>query len=159
MSNRRISDAGLQLIKDSEGLRLVPYRDSVGVWTDGYGNTHGVVPNGPPITEAKATADLLRNLEMAEAAANTQITVDLTQGQFDALVDFAYAQGVKELQSGQTGYRAKLDLGHRLVPLFNVFHHDQTAMHVFFRAIGRRITWRSLDRDLANHGAPAGREA
>jgi lysozyme len=109
MSNRRISDAGLQLIKDSEGLRLVPYRDSVGVWTDGYGNTHGVVPNGPPITEAKATADLLRNLEMAEAAANTQITVDLTQGQFDALVDFVFNLGQGAL-FGST-LRRKLNAG------------------------------------------------
>lgn len=71
---------------------------------------------------------------------------------FDAFVDYAYASGVKELQSGQTGYRAKLDLGHRLVPLFNVFHHRQAPVHVLFRAIGRRITWRSLDHEIAARG-------
>jgi hypothetical protein len=68
---------------------------------------------------------------------------------FDAALDFACARGANELQSGQTGYRAKLDLGHRLVPLFNVFHHEQPLVHAVFRTIGRRVTWRSLDPDLA----------
>jgi hypothetical protein len=68
---------------------------------------------------------------------------------FDAALDFACARGAKELQSGQTGYRAKLDLGHRLVPLYNVFHHEQPLVHAVFHAIGRRVTWRSLDPDLA----------
>ncbi len=70
---------------------------------------------------------------------------------FDAALDFAYATGATELQSGQTGYRAKLDVGHQLVPLFNVFHHEQPPVHALFRAIGRRITWRSLDPDLAEY--------
>ena len=73
---------------------------------------------------------------------------------FDAALDFAYAVGAKELQSGQTGYRAKLDLGHRLVPLFNLFHHERFPVHWLFRTIGRRITWRSLDEDLARAPRP-----
>jgi hypothetical protein len=76
---------------------------------------------------------------------------------FDAFVDFAYASGAKDLQSGQTGYRAKLDLGHGLVPLFNVFRHEQAPVHAIFRAIGRRISWASLDSDLVRFGAEAGR--
>jgi hypothetical protein len=68
---------------------------------------------------------------------------------FDAALDFAYASGARELQSGQTGYRAKLDLGHGLVPLFNVFRHGNPLVHALFRAIGSRVTWRSLDSDLA----------
>ena len=68
---------------------------------------------------------------------------------FDAALDFAYASGARELQSGQTGYRAKLDLGHRLVPLFNIFRHGNPFVHALFRMIGGRVTWRSLDGDLA----------
>jgi uncharacterized protein len=68
---------------------------------------------------------------------------------FDAAVDFGYASGAKEIQSGQTGYRAKLDLGHRLVPLYNVFHHENPLVNALFRTIGRRVTWQSLDNDLA----------
>jgi len=68
---------------------------------------------------------------------------------FDAALDFAYGCGASELQSGQTGYRAKLDLGHRLVPLFNAFRHKNPLIHSLFRAIGSRVTWKSLDGDLA----------
>ena len=70
---------------------------------------------------------------------------------FDAALDWAYAAGATELHSGQTGYRAKLDLGHRLVPLWNFFRHRNPLVHALFGAIGRRITWRSLDPDLAAH--------
>jgi hypothetical protein len=74
---------------------------------------------------------------------------------FDAAVDFAYSVGARELQSGQTGYAAKLALGHRLVPLCNVFHHRNPLVHVVFRAIGRRLTWPSLDPELpAQPGGP-----
>jgi hypothetical protein len=70
---------------------------------------------------------------------------------FDAAVDYAYANGAKELQSGQTGYRAKFDLGHRLVPLFNVVRHQNPLVNALFRAIGTRTTWQSLDPDLATY--------
>ncbi len=78
---------------------------------------------------------------------------------FDAALDVAYACGARELQSGQTGYQPKLDLGHRLVPLYNVFHHERALVHGVFRAIGPRISWRSLDPDLARHDGVAPREA
>ncbi len=68
---------------------------------------------------------------------------------FDAALDYAYAVGAKELQSGQTGYRAKVDLGHRPMPLFNLFRHQNPLVHAIFSAIGRRVTWRSLDPELA----------
>ena len=67
---------------------------------------------------------------------------------FDAAVDYAYALKSRELQSGQTGYRAKLDLGHALVPLVNYFRHQNPLVHAIFRAVAGHITWRSLDPDL-----------
>lgn len=51
-------------IKSDEGCRLTPYEDGVGVWTDGYGNTHGVVP-GHAITQEKADADFETNFATA----------------------------------------------------------------------------------------------
>jgi hypothetical protein len=68
---------------------------------------------------------------------------------FDAALDFAYARGARELQSGQTGYRAKLDLGHRLVPLHNLVRHQNRLVHAVYRMIGARVTWKTLDSDLA----------
>ena len=70
---------------------------------------------------------------------------------FDAAVDFAYSVGARELQSGQTGYRAKFDLGHRLVPLHNVVRHRNPLVHALFRVIGTRVTVGSLDPDLDTH--------
>ena len=37
------------------------------------------------------------------------------------------------------------------MPLFNVFHHENRLVHFIFRLIGCRITWLSLDPDLAEY--------
>lgn len=39
---RKINEAGLELIKKFEGLRLLCYDDSVGIATIGYGHTQTV---------------------------------------------------------------------------------------------------------------------
>lgn len=36
----KISENGLNLIKSFEGCRLTAYKDSVGIWTIGYGTTN-----------------------------------------------------------------------------------------------------------------------
>jgi lysozyme len=59
-----VSGAGLALVKRFEGFRSRPYRDFArGVWTIGYGQTHGIGPNSPPVSEAAASRDLERRLE------------------------------------------------------------------------------------------------
>lgn len=88
------SPAGLLLTQGFEGCRLVPYQDGAGVWTDGFGNTHGVVPNGPAITIVQAVNDLQNNVQFADDAVNRLVTVKLTQGEFDALVDFVFNEGI-----------------------------------------------------------------
>lgn len=87
------SKVGLHLTQDSEQCRLVPYQDSKGVWTDGWGNTHGVIPN-QRITQSKADAQLISNVQEAVNAVNRYVNVSLTQNQFDALVDLVFNIGV-----------------------------------------------------------------
>lgn len=87
------SKSGLDLTKNFESCALMPYLDINGIPTDGWGNTHNVVM-GVPITQEKADADLLRNCQEAVDAVNTHVTVPLTQGEFDALVDFTFNCGV-----------------------------------------------------------------
>lgn len=58
---------GLKLIADYEGCRLQPYQCSAGVWTDGIGNTSGVVP-GKTITERQAAQGLITNVLRVERA-------------------------------------------------------------------------------------------
>lgn len=84
--------SGAWLTKQFEQCRLTPYQDSAGVWTDGWGNTHGVVP-GVSITQEKADADLDRNLSTAIAAVNLYVTILLTQEEFDACVDLVFNIG------------------------------------------------------------------
>ena len=84
---------GIGLTKSFESCRLVPYQDDKGVWTDGWGNTHGVMPNGPAITQTKADADLARNAQAAIGAVNHYVASHITQGEFDALVDLVFNIG------------------------------------------------------------------
>lgn len=94
----KTSETGIQLIEQSEGLRLQAYTDVVGVWTNGYGNTHGVIP-GSTITQAQAESDLLSNIAGSEYVVNTVVKVTLNQNQFDALVDFVFNLGSGNFQS------------------------------------------------------------
>jgi len=86
------SQSGLALTKKYEGCRLTAYQDSGGVWTNGYGNTHGVVP-GSTISQQQAEDDLIANVQDSVNDVNQLVTVQLTQGEFDALVDFDFNLG------------------------------------------------------------------
>ncbi len=86
------SEAGLELTEQSEGCRLVAYRDSAGVLTIGYGHTRGVV-EGMTCTQAQAEAWLREDIHAAIADVNRLVKVPLTQGEFDALVDFDFNLG------------------------------------------------------------------
>ena len=92
------SGQGLALTEQSEGDRLTPYQDGAGVWTDGYGNTHNVVP-GVAITQTQSVLDLQANVQGAVDSVNRLVNVELTQGEFDALVDFVYNLGAGNFAS------------------------------------------------------------
>jgi hypothetical protein len=67
---------------------------------------------------------------------------------WEAFVRQATKLGASMISSGQTSYRAKLDIGHELIPLANFSKHFNPLLHRFYAAIGRRITIQSLDDDL-----------
>lgn len=70
---------------------------------------------------------------------------------WDALLDWSCARGATEIQSGQTGYRAKISLGHRLVALTNYCRHRNPVLHWIYARVARSIGWRTLDAELADH--------
>ena len=96
------SKAGLDLIKQFEGLRLKAYKCPADVWTIGYGHTSAAgqpaVKSGMSITEAQANKILASDLGQYEDAINNSVKVDLTQNQFDALVSFVYNVGIGAFQ-------------------------------------------------------------
>lgn len=97
------SEKGIALIKQFEGCKLTAYRDSVGVWTIGYGWTQPV--DGKPIragmTIKQETAERLlkTGLVSYESDVSRLVKVGLNQGQFDALVSFTYNLGARSLST------------------------------------------------------------
>ena len=89
----KISQAGIDLIKQFEGCKLAAYTDSVGIWTIGYGSTGKDVCQGLTITQEEAENRLRKHLEGVEAAINRLVSVPLTQHEFDALCSFVYNIG------------------------------------------------------------------
>ena len=88
----KLSPAGVEALKQYEGLSLTAYRDSGGVWTIGYGSTRDV-REGMRISQAEADQRFLADTEWAQAAVRTDVVVPITQPQFDALVSLAYNIG------------------------------------------------------------------
>ena len=91
----QISENGLKLIEQFEGLRLTAYkatrRDKY--YTIGYGHYGADVKQGMTITEAQAQAYLRQDVAEAESAVNKYAGYGFNQNQFDALVSFAYNVG------------------------------------------------------------------
>jgi lysozyme len=94
----KISQKGVDLIKSFEGCVLHSYQDPVGVWTIGYGHISGVTAKSPAITQEHADILLAEDLDVFEKAVSRLVEVNLTQGQYDALVSFAYNLGWESLR-------------------------------------------------------------
>lgn len=89
----KISENGLHLIKQFEGCKLSAYKDSIGVWTIGYGHTSGVRANDV-ISQMEADIYLRQDLMKAEIAVNKyDHKYHWNQNQYDALVSFAFNVG------------------------------------------------------------------
>lgn len=98
----KASQKCIELIKRFEGFSAKPYICPAGVPTIGYGSTRDtdgkpITMQHPPITEVQAKALLMATLTTYENAVNRYVKVPLNQNQFDALVDFAYNAGAKNL--------------------------------------------------------------
>lgn len=89
---RTVNAAGLALVKAHEGLRLEAYQDTSGIWTIGYGHTHGVKADDS-ISAERAEQLLEADLTDAERAVAALVKVPLTDNQFSALVSFVFNLG------------------------------------------------------------------
>lgn len=82
-----------------EGFRATPYKCLGGVWTQGFGSTGPhVTALSPAITEDEANRLLILDADAAARAVLRNITIPLTDGQFDALTDFCFNLGGGALQ-------------------------------------------------------------
>lgn len=99
----KVDQAGLNLIKGFEGLRLRAYQDKAGVWTIGYGSTRyndgrKVQPGDYLLNEACANDLLLLTLKEYENAVNSLVKVPINQNQYNALLSFTYNEGTGALE-------------------------------------------------------------
>lgn len=88
----KISQQGIDLIKNFEGCRLEAYQCPSHIWTIGYGHTSGV-STGMKIDQTKADNLLQQDLIIHENNVMRLVKVPLTQNQFDALVCFEFNIG------------------------------------------------------------------
>lgn len=95
----QISENGLALIAQFEGLVLHPYLDQIGVPTIGYGTT--IYPDGRKVSmkDAVITKELAQHFlehfvdTVCIPHIEKSITVPLNQNQVDALCSFSYNLG------------------------------------------------------------------
>lgn len=103
----KISDKGIAMIKEFEGLRLTTYKCAAGVKTIGYGHTGSDVYYGQRITEREAEALLRADLARFERHVNSyDDAYGWSQNEFDALVSFAFNVGSID-QLTYNGIRSK----------------------------------------------------
>jgi lysozyme len=89
---------GLDLIVEFEGEILKVYNDGFGYPTAGVGHLLSpaekrAMPIGTKITRQQSRDWLKQDLEEAESAVNSTITVPITQNQFDAMTSLAFNIG------------------------------------------------------------------
>jgi GH24 family phage-related lysozyme (muramidase) len=87
-----MSDRGIDLLREFEGLRLTAYQDAVGIWTIGFGHTKTVRP-GMRISIEQAEALLREDLAGFERCVERAVDARLNQCEFDALVSWAFNVG------------------------------------------------------------------
>src|SRR5574344_5424 len=94
----------INMIKMFEGFRAKPYKCPAGVPTIGYGSTFysngkKVTLKDKLITEQDATNLLTTVVTNFSSGVSKLLKIQVTQNQFDALVDFAYNVGIGNLKS------------------------------------------------------------
>lgn len=94
----KISSNGVQVMHYFEQCRLEAYPDPGSAdgnpWTIGWGHTRPDVHEGLVWTQEQADAAFVADLETFERGVMGLVKPHLTQGQFDALVCFAYNVGL-----------------------------------------------------------------
>lgn len=135
----RMSDYAFSRLKEFEGLRLTAYRCAGGKWTIGYGHTKGV-REGMRIDERTASRLLEEDVEYFESfLAKEPYAEDITQGQWDALVDFLFNLGVGNFLSSTLRKRIIEDVDHNDIP--NQFRRWNKAGGKVLMGLVKRREW------------------
>ena len=99
----KTSQRGLDLIKEYEGIRFKPYRDCVGLYTVGVGHLIGngtVLPDSwnRTFTLGEINDLLVADVRKFELGLARYVNVELSQNQYDAIIDFCFQLGLGAFQ-------------------------------------------------------------
>lgn len=109
---------GIQILKGFESCRLRAYPDPASggdPYTCGWGSTGADVTEETEWSQDEADARLEKDWDHFRAGVQKLVEVDLTDDQIDALVDFAYNEGLGKLR------------GSTLLAHINAGEHDEAA--------------------------------
>ena len=95
---KRTNKAGVDLIRQFEGCKLLTYICPAGVPTIGYGHTGRDVKLGAKISQDEAEGLLVNDLRLFGQGVE-QLCPVTTANQFSALVSFAYNLGLDSLRT------------------------------------------------------------
>ena len=152
---KKISKAGIDLIKEFEGCYLKAYKDPVGVWTIGYGITNSdksitgtTIKSGLSITKNTAEQWLEKSLnkKYVPLVLKYDDKYDWTQGELDALTSFAYNIGSID-QLTARGTRSKKQIANKLL------EYNKAGGRVFKGLTRRRKAEKALFE--SDYDAPA----
>ncbi len=119
-----------------------------------YENAHYVVLRKNDSHEMLA---FMLCFELGDHVINKFIGIDYSQPKewflyfklWDAAVEWSYDMGAKSIQSGQTGYAPKIELGNDMVVLSNYCQHKNPMVNFIYKMVAKTINWDTLDSDLA----------
>jgi len=132
------------LIKEFEGCKLEAYPDPATGGepiTIGVGHTGGI-KLGTTITQTQADEYLVSDVAHAANAINQMVSVDMTQGEFDALCSFAFNLGIGNLKSSTL--LKKLNAGDKQGAADQFLVWNKAAGHVMAGLTRRREAERAL---------------
>ena len=117
----QLSDIGVDLITNFEGLKLDPYNDSRGFATIGIGHLirrGPVIPEDKSITKQQAYDLFKTDSAWAQKAVSTLVKVPLSQHEFDALVSWTFNLGSGTLANSM------------VLTLLNAQKYAEAAVHM-----------------------------
>lgn len=143
----RTSERAIAAIKNFEGFRAVAYLDAACKLTIGYGETLHVEP-GQRVTEAQADMMLRANVAEIEHQLSMLVKTPLSQGMFDALVDFAYNEGIHAL--AESTLLKELNAGNLNAAAQEFLRWDEVNGHPNAWQEKRRATEKAWFEELPN---------
>ena len=146
MNNQSLSPSGLDFIARHEGYRDQVYNDCAGYPTIGYGH---LIEAGEDfsegITQDQASELLAKDTQTAVNAVNSKVTANLSQAQFDAVVDFTYNLGRGAL--GQSTLLRNINSGNNVA-----MKHFTDWNHAGGRVVAGLTTRRAHEFNLFANG-------